>query len=158
MPGHEPRQVRSEEAQKTEPVFRAASEPSTTSARRHWFGLGDDVRGYEPPELLSRLHRAASVPGRLAALVARRRHLSRSLGCPRPACRDPCLHGLSPAGAGVATGRDVPGAGAPSFYFLEERPPTADWQQAATAMRTAAEGDAHPAFHVEAVRRDFPIL
>ncbi len=157
MPGHEPRQVRSEEAQKTEPVFRAASEPSTYESPADTGSVfGDDVRGYQPPDLLSRFHRAASVPGRLPSLGA----------LPAPVA----VPGLPPAslaailasmGSAQLERASQPAetfqAGAPAFYFLEERPPTAT-QQAATAMRTAAEGDAHPAFCVEAVRRDFPIL
>jgi cysteine desulfurase/selenocysteine lyase len=42
-------------------------------------------------------------------------------------------------------------AGAPSFYFIEERLPAAE-------PRAGVPVDAYPGFHVEAVRRDFPIL
>ncbi len=42
-------------------------------------------------------------------------------------------------------------AGEPSFYFIEERLPAA-------GPRAGVPVDAYPGFHVEAVRRDFPIL
>lgn len=105
MPGHEPRQVRSEEAQKTEPVFRAASEPSTYESPADTGSVfGDDVRGYQPPDLLLAISqggvgsRAFAVPWRAAGTCRG------PWAAPGQSCGDPCLHGLSPAGAGVATG------------------------------------------------------
>ena len=105
---------------------------------------------------LSEYHRAASVPGRLAALVAQQSPFA--------------VPGLPPATAAAVRAVAQPGpwepaferpdggpTGAPSFYFLDEgtvpgRPGTVAGRPGAVAM------DNHPAFHVEAVRRDFPVL
>jgi cysteine desulfurase/selenocysteine lyase len=99
---------------------------------------------------MSDYHRAASVPGRLAALAAQ--------GSPF------AVPGLSPATAAAARpvlgpderqhsfGRPDAGPSAvPSYYFVDDR-------LSALGRPVAVPADAHPAFHVDEVRRDFPVL
>ena len=152
MPGHEP-----EQALPAGPATARHPAPPPTELPDHQSPAV--VPGYPSPaeepghqllDGLSNYHRAASVPGRLAALA----------GQP-PAVSVP---GLPPAAAAAIAGTakldhlerafQLPGvsqAGAPSFYFIEERLPAAE-------PRAGVPVDAYPGFHVEAVRRDFPIL
>jgi cysteine desulfurase/selenocysteine lyase len=105
---------------------------------------------YEAPGQLSDYHRAASVPGRLAALVAQHSPFA--------------VPGLPPATAGAIRSGANPGPweppferrdgsmpGAPSFYFIDDG-------SAVPGRPGAVAVDDHPAFHVDAVRRDFPVL
>jgi len=118
--------------------------------------VAPDLPGYEPPDLLSNLHRSAAAPGRLAALAVQ-----------APAVSIPGLPSTTTAAILAVAGlhgperaSDLPGvssAGAPSFYFIDERPSATDWPRACD-FPVAVPVDAYPAFHVEAVRRDFPVL
>jgi cysteine desulfurase/selenocysteine lyase len=115
-----------------------------------------EVPGYQPPDLLSSYHRAASVPGRLAALASQ----PPTLSVPGvPAASAAAIEGATRSDQ-LERALNLPGvaqAGTPSFYFIEERQSPAGLLTA-PGPRTAAPVDAYPAFHVEAVRRDFPIL
>ena len=104
---------------------------------------------YEPPGQLSEYHRAAALPGRLAALVAQQSPFA--------------APGLPPATAGALRPVANPGLwepaferrdgapGAPSFYFIDDG-------AAVPGRPPAVAVDDHSAFHVDAVRRDFPVL
>jgi cysteine desulfurase/selenocysteine lyase len=107
------------------------------------------LRGYLPPGELSDYHRAAAVPGRLAAMVAQQPPFA--------------VPGLSPAtAAAVRVGLrpdqldrafqppDAGAPGGPSFYFIDDEP--------SGPGRAAVPVEAQPGFQVEAVRRDFPVL
>jgi cysteine desulfurase/selenocysteine lyase len=135
MPGHEPR---------PQP---APGVPAPAFAQPQPL---DEPRGYQPPAELSDYHRAASVAGRLAALAT-----------PPSAFAVP---GLSPATAAAMRAvvgpdqleqaferPDVSPTGAPSFYFIDDG-------LSVPGRPAAVPLDAHPPFHVEAVRRDFPVL
>ena len=128
-----------------------SADPATTQhAERAECQLPTDERGYLPPDVLSNFHRAASVPGRLAALAAQPSAL------PVPGLNAATVAAIDNAARADQLGRasQLPGVaqpGVPSFYFIDERlsPPI---------PREAVPADAHPALVVEAVRRDFPIL
>jgi cysteine desulfurase/selenocysteine lyase len=131
MPGHEPRPAG------------IAGPPSPSPAPGQTPGAR---RGYQPLDELSEYHRAASFPGRLAALAAQ----SSPFAVP----------GLSPATAAAMRPDlldrafdqpDFSPSGAPSFYFIND-------ELSAPGRPAAVPADAHPAFPVEAVRRDFPVL
>jgi cysteine desulfurase/selenocysteine lyase len=115
-----------------------------------------DLPGYQPPDALSSFHRAAAAPARLASLAA------------QPAAGS--IPGLSAAAAAAIAGIEGSGqlerskpvlgsspAGAPSFYFIEERK-ASPARTPACDPRMVGRVDAYPAFDVEAVRRDFPVL
>jgi cysteine desulfurase/selenocysteine lyase len=111
-----------------------------------------DSSGFQPPEPLASLHRATSAPGRAAGLAAQAPAMGVS-GLPAA---------VLAAIVELERSRDLeraarPAAFAPpgtaSFYFLEDRP-----SPFARAPRTVGAREAHPAFDVEAVRRDFPVL
>ncbi|MGD0942979.1 MAG: family 2A encapsulin nanocompartment cargo protein cysteine desulfurase [Acidimicrobiales bacterium] len=158
MPGHETGPALPADPTAALHVPQPSAEPADYQAPAVVSGYppAADVPGYQPPDLLSSYHRAASVPGRLAALASQ-----------PPALSVPGVPAASAAAIGGATRSDqleralnLPGAaqaGTPSFYFIEERQPPAGLLTT-PGPRTAAPVDAYPAFHVEAVRRDFPIL
>jgi len=148
MPGHEPRQLAPADSP---PAGHTAQPPGEAGD----YQPAVVVPGYQPPDELSDYHRAASVPGRLAALVSR-----------PPAASVPGLPPATVAAILAATRSDqleafqLPGvsqAGTPSFYFVEERLPTTEPSRTADPQ-AAGPADAYMTFHVEAVRRDFPIL
>ena len=148
MPGHEPEQVLSADSTTAQRAVLPRAELTDHQPP-------GELLGYQPPTE-SNFHRASSVPGRLAALSAQPSAFS--------------APGLHPATAAAAAGAARPDqlentfqlpnigqAGAPSFYFIEERQPTAE-RLMRPNPRMAVPVDAHPAFQVEAVRREFPIL
>jgi cysteine desulfurase/selenocysteine lyase len=115
----------------------------------------EDLAGYQPPEVSSSFHRTAAVPARLAGLAAQ-----------PPAVAIPGLSSTSAAAILEAVRsaeleRSVPlldgPASTPSFYFIEE-PSSPAKATPGCDTRLARGLEAHPAFHVEAVRRDFPVL
>jgi len=155
MPGHEPEQVLSADLtaaqDAAQPHAELTDHRDVTAGYPSHTGLG-----HQPPDVLSKYHRAASAPGRMAA----------------PASQPPAVSvpGLPPAVAAAMLGAarpdqlestfqvpNVSQAGAPSFYFIEERQPAAK-RPMRPDPRTAVPVDAYPAFQVEAVRREFPIL
>jgi len=148
MPGHEARQLAPADSLPAGHAAQPSGEPGDCQPAAV-------VPGYQPPDELSDYHRAASVPGRLAALVSR-----------PPAASVPGLPPATVAAILAATRSDqleafqLPGvsqAGTPSFYFVEERLPTTEPSRTADPQ-AAGPADAYMTFHVEAVRRDFPIL
>lgn len=116
----------------------------------------DSLTGYLPPDILSSYHRASSAPGRAAAQAGQPPALSVPQLPPVTAAAV-----LGPVAAAEKEGPSRPALArpreAPSFYFIEERRRGADHPQL-TGPRATAPTDAYPAFHVDAVRRDFPVL
>ena len=157
MPGH----GQEEAVSPDQPAVRHETRPSAEASHYQPPLVGGhpvppDVPGYQPPDVLSNLHRSASTPGRLAALAVQ-----------APALSIPGLPSAATAAIlAVASSHeldrplDLPGVssvGAPSFYFIDERPAATGWMRACDSP-VAVPVDAYPAFQVEAVRRDFPVL
>ena len=110
---------------------------------------------YEAPGQLSDYHRAAAVPGRMAALVAQ--HSSFAVPGLPPATAAAIRSGANPAPWELPSERRDGGLpGAPSFYFIDDGDAVPGRLGAAGVPATGVPAD--PAFHVEAVRRDFPVL
>ena len=155
MPGHDPDRglpADSASSDGSKPRSEAAAFKSDPAAPASSLA---GVSGYLPPDAVSSFHRATSAPGKLASLAVQPAASSvpglplgieaAILGAARPDGLE--MSHLAPVGQG----------GAQSFYFIDERParpgpaPVCD-------RRLAGAADAYPAFHVEAVRRDFPVL
>jgi cysteine desulfurase/selenocysteine lyase len=157
MPGHEadratlhdpPRGAAQAQPQAGPDTDRATAAPG--------FVAPPDMPGYEPPEVSSSFHRSAAAPGRLATLAAQPPAVaipglpSASVAAILGAVRSRELERSAPPLAGNLSGT-------PSCYLIEERSPAP--QRTPGCDTTAATPlEAHPAFHVDAVRRDFPVL
>ena len=152
VPGHGPEQP----AGPAEAPVEVRPQPPTELTDQHESPGGTpreqgsaDVAGFQPPGL-SDFHRAASAPGRLAAVPRGPADFSVP-GLPRSTAAA-ILAAARPDRLETAAGlADASQVAAPSFYFIGERPPV-------PGVSSTVPLDAHPAFHVEAVRRDFPVL
>ena len=115
-----------------------------------------EVAGYLPVEAMSSYHRASSVPRRLAAQAGPQPPLTAPNLQPTTAAA--ILRTAATAEPDRATRSDDAGPpGAPSFYFVEECQ-RAHGHSPSAGRRIGAPVDAYPAFNVDAVRRDFPVL
>jgi cysteine desulfurase/selenocysteine lyase len=105
---------------------------------------------------MSSYHRASSAPGRLAAQAGPQLPLTvQSL---EPATVAAILRTAGTAEPDRASRQaDAGPPGAPSFYFVEECQ-RGHGHSPSTGRRISAPVDAYPAFNVDAVRRDFPVL
>jgi len=153
LPGPEPEEEFDDSAKHVaEPSGEATGRRPEAAA----YPFSGDVPGYLPPDVGSSYHRAASSPGRLAALPAQ----SPAIAVPGlPPSAAAALSGVTRSDEleRAQSGPAVSGVSAPSFYFIEERV----WAPSRPAVcdpRAAVPVEAYPAFHVEAVRRDFPVL
>ncbi|MGA2529700.1 MAG: family 2A encapsulin nanocompartment cargo protein cysteine desulfurase [Acidimicrobiales bacterium] len=158
MPAREPEDELSEES------VRSARRPQSSAGSGGY--LGPVVSspeapercqpGYLPPDPLAQFHRATSVvanPGVTGPLP--------------PALTVPGLSAPSAAAISAVAGErqlertfEVPGVGqlgGPSFYFIEEQLPAAH-RASTSGPHSPSPREAYPAFHIDAVRRDFPIL
>jgi cysteine desulfurase/selenocysteine lyase len=147
MPGHGPQAPSADESNLPKADVRGPEEATAYAPQA-------DLLGYMPPDLTSGFHRAAATPGRLAGLA----------GQP-PATAVPGLPPATIAAILGATGARAlerslaapatMASGEPSFYFVDER---ISFPHRPVCDRRVMPVEAHPAFHIEAVRRDFPIL
>ena len=147
MPGHE-----------AQPPAQPAAGPSGYQLPAPVLGVPSpaDATGYLPPDALSSYHRTSSVPSRLAIQAG----LVPTAAVPvlPPATAAAVLAPVLPGGAEPAAWPGHLGqSGPPSFYFIEERR-QCGYQPPAAGPHVTAPVDAYPAFHVDAVRRDFPVL
>jgi cysteine desulfurase/selenocysteine lyase len=141
MPGHDPRPAA--------PTFPAVpAVPPSLPVTPGTVPPPGGRRGYLPPDELSDYHRAASVPGRLAALDAQTAYAAPGLPAATAAAVRAAMRPGPPEGVLQGPAHGQPGA--PSFYFVDD--------EFSAPGRHAVAPEAHPAFHVETVRRDFPVL
>ena len=164
MPGQAPDQLKGSDKAPARDELDSTPPANRPGEAQQWSGYGPsfETSGFEPPDSLSSLHRATAVAGHLATLGAE----NPAVGVPGlPAAALAAIADLDRSAhlerASEPTAVGAPGA--TSFYFLEERPssPTGgapgEGAPGAGAPRAWAP-DLHPAFDVEAVRRDFPVL
>jgi cysteine desulfurase/selenocysteine lyase len=152
MPGHEPGQAPTPGTSRSEQPAAARSDAADLRPAAVVSGhpATGDPPGYQPPDEPSDHHRATTAPGRLAGPAST---VAADVAASLPRTIAAAVHraARSDHPEGAFASPDVSPAGAPTFYFIEE-------QLATTGPRPAARTEARPAFDVEAVRRDFPIL
>jgi len=159
LPGPEPEDELSDDSAKhvVESSGEAiGSRPQSKPAYPFAGDIAGDIPGYMPFDVASAYHRATSSPPRLAGPSAQS-SATAVQGLPPSAAA--ALSGVTRSGEleRAQSGPSVSGIGAPSFYFIEERV----WAPSRPVVCDSRAGmpvEAYPAFHVEAVRRDFPVL